>query len=126
MGEAIANLKARAKKIKQDVFVLVEAYKHPRTPFLVKLLSIMIVAYAFSPIDLIPDFIPVLGYLDDVILIPLGITLILKLIPADIIQECREIVEKSEKVKKKNWIAGSIIILIWVGVLSWIVSLFLN
>jgi uncharacterized membrane protein YkvA (DUF1232 family) len=126
MGEAIAKLKTRAKKIKQDVLVLVEAYKHPRTPFIVKLLSIIIVAYAFSPIDLIPDFIPVLGYLDDVILVPLGISLVLKLIPKDVLQECRDIVEKSEKVKKKNWIAGSVIILVWVGVFSWIVSLFLN
>jgi uncharacterized membrane protein YkvA (DUF1232 family) len=126
MGEAIAKLKTRAKKIKQDVFVLVEAYKHPRTPFIVKLLSIIIVVYTFSPIDLIPDFIPVLGYLDDVILVPLGISLVLKLIPKDVLQECRDIVEKSEKVKKKNWIAGSVIILVWVGVFSWIVSLFLN
>lgn len=124
MGETIAKIKARSKKIKHDFFVLVEAYKHPKTPIYVKLLSIIIVAYAFSPIDLIPDFIPVLGYLDDIILIPLGITLVLKLIPQDVLQECREIVENSEKVKKKNWIAGTIIILLWIGVLFWIVSLF--
>ncbi|WP_026567373.1 YkvA family protein [Bacillus sp. UNC41MFS5] len=124
MGETIAKLKARAKKIKQDIFVLVEAYKHPKTPLYVKLLSIIIVAYAFSPIDLIPDFIPLLGYLDDIILIPLGISLALKLIPKDVLQECREIVENSERVKKKNWIAGTFIILLWIGVLFWIVSLF--
>lgn len=124
MGETIAKLKARAKKIKKDIFVLVEAYKHPKTPLYVKLLSIIIVAYAFSPIDLIPDFIPLLGYLDDIILIPLGISLVLKLIPKNVLHECREIVENSERVKKKNWIAGTFIILLWIGVLFWIVSLF--
>jgi len=124
MGETITKLKARAKKIKQDIFVLVEAYKHPKTPLYVKLLSIIIVAYAFSPIDLIPDFIPLLGYLDDIILIPLGISLVLKLIPKNVLQECREIVENSERVKKKNWIAGTFIILLWISVLFWIVSLF--
>jgi uncharacterized membrane protein YkvA (DUF1232 family) len=124
MGETLANLKTKAKKLKQDIFILVEAYKHSRTPLYVKLLAIIIVAYAFSPIDLIPDFIPVLGYLDDIVLIPLGITLVLKLIPKDVLQECREIVEKSDKVKKKNWVAGTIIILLWVGVLFWITSLF--
>jgi len=124
MGEAAAKLKSRAKKIKQDIFVLVEAYKHPKTPFYVKLLSIIIVAYAFSPIDLIPDFIPVLGYLDDIILIPLGITLVIKLIPKEVLQECREIAESSEKRKKKNWFAGTIIVLLWAGILFWIMSLF--
>jgi uncharacterized membrane protein YkvA (DUF1232 family) len=124
MGEAAAKLKSRAKKIKQDIFVLVEAYKHPKTPFYVKLLSIIIVAYAFSPIDLIPDFIPVLGYVDDIILIPLGITLVIKLIPKEVLQECREIAENSVKAKKKNWVAGTIIICLWAGMLIWITSLF--
>ncbi|MED3561500.1 YkvA family protein [Bacillus xiapuensis] len=126
MGEAVAILKSKAKKLKQDIFVLVETYKHPKTPIFVKFLSIIIVAYAFSPVDLIPDFIPVLGYLDDIILIPLGITLVLKLIPKDVLEDCRVIVEKSEKVKKKNWVAGTIIILLWIGVLFWIASLFIK
>jgi uncharacterized membrane protein YkvA (DUF1232 family) len=126
MGEAMVKLKSKAKKIKQDIFVLIEAYKHPRTPILVKFLSIIIVAYAFSPVDLIPDLIPVLGYLDDIILIPLGITLVLKLLPKEVLEECRIKVEKSEKVKKKNWVAGTIIILVWVGVLFWIASLFIK
>jgi len=126
MGKTIAKLKSKAKKIKQDIFVLVEAYKHPKTPLFVKLLSIIIVAYAFSPIDLIPDFIPILGYLDDIILIPLGIILVLKLIPDDVLKECRENAEKAEKAKKKNWVVGTIIILLWVAVLFWIFTLFFN
>ena len=115
----IANIKAHAKKIKQDVFVLVEAYKHPMVPFYIKLLSILVVAYAFSPIDLIPDFIPVLGYLDDVILIPLAITIILKLIPDHILLECRLLAEESENLKKNNWIAGTIIISLWIICIYW-------
>ncbi len=125
MKKALADLKSKARKIKQDIFVLVEAYKHPKTPFLVKLLSIIIVAYTFSPIDLIPDFIPILGYIDDIILIPFAITVVIKLIPNDVLVECRELVQHSQKVKNKNWIAGSIIILIWICVIFWLVSLFI-
>ncbi|MFF2753744.1 YkvA family protein [Psychrobacillus sp. NPDC058041] len=120
----IANIKAHAKKIKQDIFVLVEAYKHPKLPLYIKLISILVVAYAFSPIDLIPDFIPVLGYLDDIILIPLAITIILKLIPDQILLECRLLAEESEKVKKNNWIAGTIIIFLWIICIYWGYSLF--
>jgi uncharacterized membrane protein YkvA (DUF1232 family) len=126
VGEAIAKLKSKANKIKQNIFVLIEASKHPRTPILVKFLSIIVVAYAFSPVDLIPDFIPVLGYLDDIILIPLGIILVLKLIPKDVLQECWNKVEKLEKINYKNWVAGTIIILLWIVVLFWIVTLFIQ
>ena len=63
--------------------------RHPRTPFLAKALAAAVVAYAVSPVDLIPDFIPVLGYLDDLILLPLGAWVVLKLVPADVLEECR-------------------------------------
>ncbi|MGG3798392.1 YkvA family protein [Metabacillus fastidiosus] len=124
MNETLAKIKQKAKQIKRDVFMLVEANKHPRVPWYVKLLSILIVAYTFSPIDLIPDFIPLLGYLDEIILVPLAISFVLKLIPSDVLEEIREIVRKSENVKQKNWTAGMIIILIWIAVLYWIASLF--
>ncbi|MCT9852224.1 DUF1232 domain-containing protein [Priestia megaterium] len=124
MGEALTKLKEQAKKLKQEIFVLVEANKHPKVPFYVKLLSILIIAYAFSPVDLIPDFVPVLGYLDDIILIPFAIKFVLKLIPKDVLDECREKVRESENVKKKNWTAGIIIILLWIAVLYWIFKLF--
>jgi len=124
LEKALTDLKLIAKKIKQDIFILVEAYKHPRTPFFVKLLSIVIVAYAFSPIDLIPDFIPILGYIDDIILIPLAIKVVMKLIPTVVLEECRELVKQSQTVNRKNWIAGSIIILLWICVIYRLVSLF--
>jgi len=73
-----------------------------------------VVAYAFSPVDLIPDFIPVLGYIDDIIIVPLGIMFALKMIPERVIIDCSEKAEElMNKGKPKNWIAGSIIILVW-------------
>lgn len=123
MGEAIKKLKESARQIKQELFVLIEAYKHPRVPIYVKLIAILVIGYALSPIDLIPDFIPVLGYLDDIILVPLGISLVLKLIPSHILEESREKVKNSEKVKKKNWFAGFIIICIWISFALWMYNL---
>lgn len=123
MGEAMEQFKNRMKKIKEDIFIIAAAYKHPETPFYIKVLAIIVVAYAFSPIDLIPDFIPILGYLDDLILVPLGIAILLKLIPDHIIEESSEKVAASGKVKQKNWIAGTVIVLVWVLVLYWGVDL---
>lgn len=76
-----------ARKLKQELFVLYLSYKDRRTPWYAKAIAICVVAYAFSPIDLIPDFIPVLGYLDDLIVVPFGISLALKLIPPIVIEE---------------------------------------
>ncbi|MBS8263791.1 DUF1232 domain-containing protein [Mesobacillus boroniphilus] len=122
MGEALETFRKRMNKIKEDIFIIAEAYKHPDTPFYIKLFAIIVVAYAFSPIDLIPDFIPILGYLDDLILVPLGIAILLKLIPDHIIQYSREKVAASGKVKHKNWIAGTIIVLLWALMLYWMVD----
>src|SRR5262245_46564777 len=83
------RLRERAQGLKRDVVVLVSATRDPRLSWPVKLLAFGVVAYALSPIDLIPDFIPVLGYLDDVILVPLGIWLVVQLIPPAILAEHR-------------------------------------
>ncbi|WP_435925631.1 YkvA family protein [Paenibacillus sp. DYY-L-2] len=121
----LEKLKKKAREIKQNVFILYLAYKHPQLPWYAKLVSVLVVAYAFSPVDLIPDFIPVLGYLDDIIIVPLGITLALKMIPRSIIEECREQAEEIRKNgKPKNWIMGALFILIWVIVLIWFSYLF--
>jgi uncharacterized membrane protein YkvA (DUF1232 family) len=87
--------KQRARKLKTETHVLYLAARDPRTPWLAGLVVAGIVAYALSPIDLIPDFIPVLGYLDDLILIPLGISLAIRLIPKSVLAECRTRVEES-------------------------------
>jgi uncharacterized membrane protein YkvA (DUF1232 family) len=116
----IDKLKGLARKLKQNLYVLFLAYKDPRVPWYAKLFAISVVAYAFSPIDLIPDFIPILGYLDDLIIVPLGIILALKLIPSSIIEEYRI---KAEEVRKngkpKNWVMGVLFIAIWISLAVW-------
>ena len=117
----LTKLKSFARKLKQNLFVLYLSYKDNRVPWFAKLVAICVVAYAFSPIDLIPDFIPVLGYLDDLIIVPLGISLALKLIPPYIIEENREKAEDFRKNgKPKNWLTGALFILIWIVVAVWI------
>lgn len=116
------QFKAKAKSLKKEVKGLYLAYKRPDVPWYAKLFVILIVGYALSPIDLIPDFIPVLGYLDDLVLIPLGITLAIKMIPPHVMKECRVQAEDVFKDgKPKNWIAGAVIILIWIIVIGLIV-----
>ncbi|MGI8668762.1 MAG: YkvA family protein [Aridibacter sp.] len=104
--------KQRARNLKVETYAIYLACRDPRVPWYARLLAAGVVGYAFSPIDLIPDFIPVLGYLDDLILIPLGITLVLKMIPATVLDECRE--KARERINKPtNWVAASVIIVIW-------------
>lgn len=113
----IEKLKTKSRDLKQETYALYLVYRHPQTPWLAKLLTGIIVAYAFSPIDLIPDFIPVLGYLDDLILVPIGITLVLKMIPKDIMEECRSQAQINLKHQKPvTWVAEVIILLLWVTV----------
>jgi len=117
----IDNIKMWAKQLKRKVFVLYFAYKDNRTPWYAKLFAICVVAYAFSPVDLIPDFIPIIGYLDDVILVPLGVMIALKMIPEIVIQDCT--VKAEERIKQgkpKNWVVGSLIILVWIVAVLWI------
>ncbi|WP_127536866.1 YkvA family protein [Paenibacillus illinoisensis] len=120
----IDKVKAMAREIKRNIFVLYLAYKDPRVSWYAKLFAVGVVAYAFSPIDLIPDFIPVLGYLDDLIIVPLGITIALKLIPQEVIRDCRD---KAEEIRKKgkptNWITGGLFILVWIVLAVWIGSI---
>jgi uncharacterized membrane protein YkvA (DUF1232 family) len=117
----IEKIKTWAKQLKRKVFVLYFAYKDNRTPWYAKIFAVCVVAYAFSPIDLIPDFIPLLGYLDDVILIPLGVAFALKLIPEAVIHECTiKAEERINNGKPKNWLVGSLIILVWILAFLWI------
>src|SRR5215471_11941416 len=85
----LESLRRTARALKQDTLALYLAVRDPRTPWYAKAVAAAVVAYAFSPFDLIPDFIPVIGYLDDLIVVPLGITLALKLVPTQVIADCR-------------------------------------
>lgn len=125
----LIELKQRARQLKAETLALYFAARHPSTPWYAKVLVAVIVAYALSPIDLIPDFIPILGYLDDLILIPMGIYLAIKIIPATVLQQCRaQAQQKMAEGKPVNYIAGAIIILIWItiaaAVLFWIYNAF--
>ena len=109
-------MKKRALILKSETYTLYLAYKDPRTPWYAKIFTGLVVAYAFSPIDLIPDFIPILGYLDDLILVPLGISLALKMIPQEVMAECRQRAQEEMSAGKPvNWAAAIVIILVWVG-----------
>jgi len=104
----------RSKQLKTDVYAVYLAYKDPRTPWYAKILIACIVGYAFSPIDLIPDFIPVLGYVDDLILVPIGIALALKMIPPAVLADCRIKARATMAGKRpRNWFAASTIVAIW-------------
>lgn len=114
------KIKDWAKNVKRQIFVLYWAYKDVRVPWYAKVFTACVVAYALSPIDLIPDFIPILGYLDDVIIVPLGIMFALKMIPRDVLAECEV---KAEELMKngmpRNWIVGTLIVVIWVVIAVW-------
>lgn len=111
----IDRLKQWAKQIKRDVYAVWFAARDPETPFLAKLVALLVVAYAISPIDLIPDFIPVLGYLDDLILVPLGIMLVLRLVPTEVMQRCRLQADAISQ-KPSSYIAALVFIILWLGV----------
>jgi uncharacterized membrane protein YkvA (DUF1232 family) len=119
--------KRLAQELKRETHVLWIACRHPRTPWYAKAIAIGVVAYALSPIDLIPDPIPVLGYLDDLILIPLGVILVRRLIPSDVLEECRrQADERSPAYGVGRWIAGAIIVAIWVVVITVLVRVLLR
>ena len=109
---ALAAWKARARLIKGDVIALSLAVRHPRVPWYAKVVAACVVAYALSPIDLIPDFIPVLGYLDDLVLVPLGVALVIRLIPADVLAECRARAHRVSR-RARSWVAAVVIVGIW-------------
>ncbi|MNF46968.1 hypothetical protein D3C76_490860 [compost metagenome] len=116
MKRILDRLRGWARKLKRQTMVLWFCYQHPQTPWLPKWISVFVVAYALSPIDLIPDFIPVLGYLDDVIILPLGILLAIRLIPAQVLDECQVKASEWEKSHVKrpiNIFAAVIVVLVW-------------
>ncbi len=113
--QIIEKWKESARKLKEELHAVYLACRDARTPWYAKALGLCVIGYALSPIDLIPDPIPILGYVDDLILLPLGIAAVRKLIPSAILDECRiKAREASTKPKRKNWIAAGVIISFWV------------
>lgn len=110
----IERWKQRARRLKTELYALYLAYRDPRVPWYARLVAACVVGYAFSPIDLIPDPIPILGYLDDLILLPLGIALALRLIPPAVMAECREQARELMRERRPtNWVAAGVIVAIW-------------
>jgi len=117
------RLKTWARLLKSDVVALWFACRHPGTPLTAKIAAVLIVAYAFSPIDLIPDFIPVLGYLDDIILLPVAIWLTLKLLPEPVMTECRQQAQSwldQHQPKPRNYFAAAIFVAVWIAT-AWLI-----
>ena len=117
VGMNLGEWKQWAGRLKSETYALYLAYKDPRVPLYAKLFAALVVGYAFSPIDLIPDPIPVLGYLDDLILVPLGVALAVRMIPEDVLsesrQKAREMVERGERPVSR--VAGAIIVVLWLA-----------
>ena len=114
MSSLLIRLKDKARALKRETTALWFALRDPRTPWAARVVGALVVAYALSPIDLIPDFIPVLGLLDDLILLPLGIALCMRLIPADVFEDARRRAIDAE-LRSVNQIAAAVIVLIWIG-----------
>ena len=106
------RLKQWARSLKRDVIALWLAARDPRTPWHAKVVAASTAAYALSPIDLIPDFIPVLGYLDDLLIVPLGIALAIRLIPSDLMIEFRNLASQ-RAMRPRSIVAASVIVAIW-------------
>jgi uncharacterized membrane protein YkvA (DUF1232 family) len=107
--------KQRARRLSVQTYALYLAYRHPRTPWYAKVFAALIVGYVFSPIDPLPDFIPGVGLLDEMVVVPIGVLLAAKMIPPDVFEECREKArEVAEGEKPVSWIAAVVIVAVWV------------
>nr|WP_292918186.1 DUF1232 domain-containing protein [Nitrosomonas sp.] len=121
----LSSLKTQAKQLKQHILTVYFAARDPRTPLLVRALAVFVAAYALSPIDLIPDFIPVIGYLDDLLLIPLGLALVVRLTPPEVLESARARAKQAAS-KPISYTAAAFFVALWLVVawvaVSWVVS----
>ena len=112
----LAAWKARARALKIEVQALYLASRDPRVPWYTKLFAAGVVAYALSPIDLIPDFVPILGYVDDLVLVPLGVVAVRRLVPPAVLAECRaRAAAAGASARPKSWAAAGVIVAVWLG-----------
>lgn len=115
----LTSLKARARQLKQHTLTVYFAARDPRTPILVRALAVLVAAYALSPIDLIPDFIPVIGYLDDLLLIPLGLALVVRFTPPEVLESARAQAQQAAG-KPVSYGAAAFVAALWL-VMAWFV-----
>jgi uncharacterized membrane protein YkvA (DUF1232 family) len=118
------RLERWARKLKVEIYALYLAYRDPRVPWYARVFAALVVGYAFSPIDLIPDVIPVLGYLDDLLIVPLGIAIAIRMIPPSVLAECRE-EARNAKDRPVNKVAAVVVVAIWIALAAlavWLVT----
>ena len=117
----LRNAVSRVRNLKREIAVLYYVFLDEETPYYVKVLAVMVVAYSLSPIDLIPDFIPVIGYLDDIIIVPLGVWLCLKLVPWYVLKDAREKAAKNPNIDRTfGYMAAVVILIIYVALAVWL------
>jgi uncharacterized membrane protein YkvA (DUF1232 family) len=120
----VLKWKKRVRHLKTETYAIYLAYKDPRAPWHAKVLIAFVIAFVFSPIDLIPDFIPVLGYLDDLVIVPLGIALAIRMIPPEVMAECRKAAREAvDQDKPTGRIAAVVIVTIWLFVAALVVAI---
>ena len=121
MASIIERWKAQARRLRIETYTLYLAYRDPRVPWYAKAFAACVVGYAFSPIDLIPDFIPIVGYLDDLLLVPLGIALAIKMIPETVLEECRKkALESLGQDRPRNCLAAGLVIVVWLLLIAFV------
>jgi uncharacterized membrane protein YkvA (DUF1232 family) len=114
LASLAGRLERWARRLKIEIYALYLAYRDPRVPWYARVFAALVVGYAFSPIDLIPDVIPVLGYLDDLLVVPLGIALAIRMIPSPVLAECRE-EARNAKDRPVNKVAAVVVVAIWMA-----------
>ncbi len=124
--QVVARWQGWARQIRRETYAVYLAMRDQRTPWHARVVALVVVAYAFSPIDLIPDFIPLLGYLDDLVIVPLGLALALRLIPKDVLAENRARADTNLAGKQSSgWVAACVVVLIWLVLAGLALSLLL-
>lgn len=118
---ALEALRERAEALEAELYAVALAARDPRTPLLAKGLIAVAVAYAVSPIDPIPDVVPGLGYLDEVVLLPAIVGLALRLIPDDVMAECRDRAEGEIDVGRARWVVAAVVVLVWLALAAVVV-----
>ena len=123
----LTSLKTQARQLKQHTLTAYFAARDPRTPLLVRALALLVAAYALSPIDLIPDFIPVIGYLDDLVLVPLGLALVLRWTPPEVLATARARAREVDA-RPVSYLAAALFVALWLGMAAvfvrWALQLF--
>lgn len=119
----LEKLKSRARALKNEAFAVYLAAKDLRTPWYAKAVAFLTIAYAFSPIDLIPDFIPILGYLDDLFIVPAGIALAIRLIPPEVLAEAREKAATSGLDRRVGYVGMLMIVMVWIVAVVGVIAL---